>query len=90
MKKQYVEEEEKLDLGFIPKKKIEEANKEINNHTNNIYKNLNNELEELDREVEKKENKTLIEVEYEKDFKKKLKIDKIKNNILDIYNGILF
>ena len=29
MKKQYVEEEEKLDLGFIPKKKIEEANKEV-------------------------------------------------------------
>lgn len=90
MKKQYVEEEEKLDLGFIPKKKIEEANKEINNHTNNIYKNLNNELEELDREVEKKENKTLIEVEYEKDFKKKIKKDKRKNTILDIFKGIVF
>lgn len=90
MKKQYVEEEEKLDLGFIPKKKIEEANKEINNYTNDIYKNLNNELEELDREVEKKENKTLIEVEYEKDFKKKIKKDKRKNTILDIFKGIVF
>lgn len=90
MKKQYVEEEEKLDLGFIPKKKIEEANKEINNHTNNIYKNLNNELEELDREVEKKENKTLIEAEYEKDFKKKIKKEKRKNTILDIFKGIVF
>jgi hypothetical protein len=90
MKKQYVEEEEKLDLGFIPKKKIEEANKKINNHTNNIYKNLNNELEELDREVEKKENKTLIEVEYEKDFKKKIKKEKRKNTILDIFKGIVF
>ena len=90
MKKQYVEEEEKIDLGFIPKKKIEEANKEINNYTNDIYKNLNNELEELDREVEKKENKTLIEVEYEKDFKKKIKKDKRKNTILDIFKGIVF
>ena len=90
MKKQYVEEEEKLDLGFIPKKKIEETNKEINNHTNNIYKNLNNELEELDREIENKENKSLIEVEYEKDFKKKIKKDKRKNTILDIFKGIVF
>ena len=90
MKKQDVEEEEKLELGFIPKKKIEEANKEINNYTNDIYKNLNNELEELDREVEKKENKTLIEVEYEKDFKKKIKKDKRKNTILDIFKGIVF
>lgn len=90
MKKQYVEEEEKLDLGFIPKKKIEEANKEINNYTNDIYKNLNNELEELDREIENKENKSLIEVEYEKDFKKKIKKDKRKNTILDIFKGIVF
>lgn len=90
MKKQYVEEEEKLDLGFIPKKKIEEANKEINNYTNYISNNLKDELEELDREVEKKENKTLIEVEYEKDFKKKIKKDKRKNTILDIFKGIVF
>lgn len=90
MKKQYVEEEEKLDLGFIPKKKIEEANKEINNYTNDISNNLKDELEELDREVENKENKTLIEVEYEKDFKKKIKKDKRKNTILDIFKGIVF
>lgn len=92
MKKQYVEEEEKLDLGFIPKKKIEEANKEINNYTNDISNNLKDELEELDRdkEIENKENKSLIEVEYEKDFKKKIKKDKRKNTILDIFKGIVF
>lgn len=92
MKKQYVEEEEKLDLGFIPKKKIEEANKEINNYTNDISNNLKDELEELDRDrdIENKENKSLIEVEYEKDFKKKIKKDKRKNTILDIFKGIVF